>query len=115
MPFSHTNSGDELRPALHLIPTERSRATHAAPRMPSASPEDSASLAALRAQLAEVRAQLANAMEEVVFQREQLRSAQAFHEHLLEVERARHRLARHMIARDLAVLMAGLTRDAESD
>ena len=89
MPFSHTTSGDALRPALHLIPTERTRAPHAEPRTPAASPEDTAALTALRAQLAEVRAQLANAMEEVVFQREQLRSARAFYEHLLEVERAR--------------------------
>jgi hypothetical protein len=114
MQSNHPISGDARRSALQLIPAERTHAPGPEPRTPTVSPEDTGELTALREQLAETRARLAEAREEVAFHREQLRSAQAFHEHLLQLERARHRVARRMIARDLAAVMAGLTRDAHA-
>jgi hypothetical protein len=114
MQSNSSTSGDARRLALHLIPAERTRAPRPEPRTPPTPPEDAEELVALRAQLAETRAKLEEAMEEVAFYREQLRSTQVFHDHLLQLERARHRVARRMIARDLAAVMAGLTRDAHA-
>ena len=66
---------------------------------------DSAELAALRAQLDE-------ALEEVAFLREQLRSADAWSAHLVETLRVRHRVAREIFVRDLAMLIEGLDQHA---
>src|SRR5918995_207964 len=121
MQSNHSTSENARRPALHLISSERTRAPRPEPRTPPTPPEEAEELAALRehladanAQLAETRARLEEATEEVAFHREQLRSTEAFHDHLLQLERARHRVARQMIARDLAVVIAGLTRDAHA-
>ena len=120
MPSNRPSSGDVRRPTLHLVTTERFSAPQAEARAPAASPGEAAELAALREQLAEAKAQLtdtreqlARAMEEVAFHEEQLRCAEAFHEHVLQLERARHRAAWEHAARELAFVMSGLTRGSD--
>ena len=63
---------------------------------------------AASAELSQIRAELESAREEVVFLREQLRSAQRFHAHCLDDERARLRAARQVLVRELSVLVEAL-------
>ena len=64
------------------------------------------------AELAAVRAQLDEALEQVAFLREQLRSADAWTAHLVETLRVRHRVAHEIFVRDLAMLIEGLDQHA---
>ena len=62
------------------------------------------------AELADLRARLDGALEEVAFLTEQLWSARAWSAHLLETLRARHRLGRDILVRDLVSAIEGFDR-----
>jgi len=59
-----------------------------------------------------MRARLDEALEEVAFLREQLRSAEAWSAHVVETLRIHHRVAREIFVRDLGLLIEGLDQHA---